>query len=402
MSEPTTWTPRDRIGTETEISGRRAEQQRKHDDRAEERLRRLYGRISIMPIVAPSWLLPLPTAGLIALGVFHAGTAVLALASAFDLPGAHRELRRRVYVMSRSGNDPTDAIPALDDLVASLRNPAVPRPRLLASYENAVDRMQGLIPDHPLSQLEAYGYHPSRPKVYETNDRYRIVDHDSSPDTDPGHWERAMQAIERLRALLRSDDVITVDQVVSTVSTVVPPLRAVLRARRIPTWRIERLQPPIPAMRTDEEDRPVAGVPSRPQTRLGDPVSDAAPPQADAMTPIEDRLNMAASMTAMSLRSMMTAFRSANPSLFMGDDRQAAETLLDDHLPRTIAVFVTADDASVGAEKDEVRADFARSLAFIRDSLSGIMDRHRLAARQTFETQARFVEMKHGPNEITG
>lgn len=392
--------PRNPVFVKAEISARRDDLQRRHDQKAEERLRRLYARMTILPVLLPAWLMPLPTVGMAAMGVLSAGAGILAFVTAFDVPAAHRELRRRVYVMSHDGNDPTDAIPAMDDLIASLRNPAVGRPRLLASYENAVDRLQGLLPDHPLSQMVAYGYHPSRPKVYETNERYTIVDHDSSPDADPGHWEHTMKAMENLRSLLRSEDWITIDDVMSAVSALVPPLRAVLRARGVPTWRIERLQPPIITARTDDDiHHATASAPV--QARPGASAIQTSAPAIDVLTPIEDRLNMGASMTAMSLRSMMTAFRSANPSLFMGDDRQAAETLLDDHLPRTIAIFTVADDASLGAEKDDVRAEFARSLAFIRDSLGGIMDRHRLAARQTFEVQTRFVEAKLGPNGIT-
>lgn len=398
--QPQTMSARDPVIVKAEISARRDQLQQRHDQKAEERLRRLYARMTILPVLLPAWLMPLPPVGLAVMGVLSAGAGILAFVTAFDVPAAHRELRRRVYVMSHDGNDPTDSLPALDDLIASLRNPSVGRPRLLASYENAVDRLQGLLPNHPLAQMVAYGYHPSRPKVYETNERYTIVDHDSYPDADPGHWERAMKAIEDMRSLLRSESWITVDQVMTAVAAVVPPLRAVLRARGVPTWRIERLQPPITAVRTDEDVLHAVG--SDPlQARLGKSAMQPPACTVDVLTPIEDRLNMGASMTAMSLRSMMTAFRSANPSLFMGDDRQAAETLLDDHLPRTIAIFTAADDASLGAEKDDVRAEFARSLAFIRDSLSGIMDRHRLAARQTFEVQARFVETKLGPNGIT-
>jgi hypothetical protein len=390
------------------IESRRWALQDALDKRSAKALKAIRNRMAAVPVMAPAWLLPLPTWAMIGYGVAHAGAIGYAVYQACELPDVLKARRDRVYVLSEKGNDPTDAMEALDDLVACLRAPGTQRARLLASYENAVDRVQGLLPDRPLSQLEAYGYYPSRPRRYLNNDRYEDVDHDKIADSDPSHWERAMKAMETLRALLRSTGMITFREVTDAVSALVPPLRASLRARGIETWRIERLQPPLTQSSIGQAQTPSLDGPVRdatPALRAPEASNDAAPLHVgtpDALTPIEDRLNVGAAMTAMSLRSIITAFRSANPSLFMGDDRQTAETMLDDHLPRTIAAFVIADDAGVGAEKDEVRAEFARSLSFLRDNMSGIMERHRHAARQTFETQTRFVESRHGPNELSG
>lgn len=386
---------------EQNISYRRSRAQSEWNKDVAKRVARTRLLLTPAPLVAAGWLLPVHGAAMLLMAGMQAGSIVLggfAVAQLFELSKRSKE---HVFVMSEEGNDPTGAMDALDDLVASMRNPATGRSRLLASYENAVDRVQALIPDHPLSQAVAYGYFPSRPREYLGNERYKDVDFDREADADASHWERAMIAMEKLRSVLRSSRIITETEVVSAVSALVAPLRAALRARGIPTWRIERSAPSVITAGTLRDGPDDGAIQDRPlPLRLAGAPPAAHVPEEDALTPIETRMNASAQMTAMSLRSMITAFRSANPSLFMGDDRQTAETLLDDHLPRTVAAFVVSDDANVGEDRDAVRAEFARSLSFIRDSMAGIMDRHRLAARQVLETQTRFIEQRHGSGPL--
>lgn len=318
-----------------------------------------------------------------------------------------RDGKAELFVLSDRTNDPTEAVPALDALVEAMRNPRTDARRLVASYENVVDRLQAMIPNEPLSLLVAYGYHPSRPeRTREGSGRTYIVDYDGDKDAD--HWERAMKAIEHFRKLLLRKDPILMREVVKAIGDIVPPLRAVLRNRNVPTWRIERVPPATTTRVAAITNNPmtVATVTTG-DTTANDPYGDddAAPePQTqttepDALTPVESRMNASATMTAMALRSLITSFRAANPSLFHGDDLQTAETMLDSHLPGLVAAFVAADDASVGEVRDAERAKFAKALVFIADAMSDIMQRHARNARDLLATESRFIETRHGAGD---
>lgn len=303
---------------------------------------------------------------------------------------ALRRVGEPVMVMSTEGNDPTGLVPALDALYDALRSPSAGRARILASYDAVVDRMQDLVPGRPLSRLVARGYRPSE----ETDDSDRKLDYDKDPDER--HWERSMEATDRLRALLTSEGWITQRDVLRRVSALVAPLRAVLRARDVPTWRIEYEAPPMTIARDALHDTAPA-VAGPLQTRaVADMRADIPPIAEDAVTAVENRLNATGAMMLASLRPLTTAFRSADPNLFLGDDRGTGESMIESHLPRLVDAFVVADDASSGPERDAVRADFARSLGFLRDSMAGIMERHAQAARENLRVQARFVETRHG------
>jgi hypothetical protein len=373
------------------IEKRRESLQEAHDTAARRRSEECFVFcLAAFPAVI-GWVLQPQGGWALALGAY---TIFAILVTCMSIGFGVAELRRigqRVMVMGAEGNDLTGLIPALDALYDALRSPSAGRGRMLAAYEAVVDRMQELVPGHPLSRLVARGYRPS-----EATDEYdRKLNFDKDPDER--HWERAMKATDALRTLLASDGWILEKDVLKRVSDLVAPLRAVLRARDVPTWRIEYDAPPVSL------ERNASAVPDADSSTA--PVIDAIAPPArvdapsvteDAVTAIEDRLNATGAMTLASLRPLTTAFRSADPNLFLGDDRATGESMIESHLPRLVDAFVVADDASVGPERDAVRADFARSLGFLRDSMAGIMDRHAQAARENLHVQARFVETRHG------
>lgn len=310
--------------------------------------------------------------------------------------------KAELFVLSDRTNDPTEAVPALDALVEAMRNPRTDGRRLVANYENVVDRLQAMIPNEPLSLLVAYGYHPSRPeRTREGSGRTYIVNYDGEKDAD--HWERTMKAIEHFRKLLLRKDPILMREVVKAIGDIVPPLRAVLRNRNVPTWRIERVPPATTTRVAAITNGPTAvaaiasGTATEPDAFTdGDAAPEPQTAEPDALTPVENRMNASATMTAMALRSLITSFRAANPSLFHGDDLQTAETMLDSHLPGLVAAFVAADDASVGEVRDGERARFAKALIFIADAMSDIMQRHARNARDLLATESRFIETRHG------
>ena len=307
-----------------------------------------------------------------------------------------------LLVLVHARNDPFEAVAGVDALFEALRDPGTDGRGTEGAYRTAIERLQRTVPDSPLSRLVARGYFPSRPKEHVGNDQYRVVAHDG--DTDGEHWERAAQALEKLRALLGGDATITQDEVHEAISALVPPLRAVLRPRGVGTWRIERNGPQLAGAGTAAvttlpaapaaAQAPWASAPAT-GTEASAPVP-AAVPEADELTPTDGRLNATGGMAAAAIRAMVPGFRAADPDLFSGDDRRTGETLLDEHLPRLVHAFVVADDLSAGAERDQVRTAFAQSLGFVLDGLSGIMARHAEAARQALMTQSRFIEMRHG------
>lgn len=312
---------------------------------------------------------------------------------------ALKERRKEVFVISETGNDPAGMVQALDSVMDIMRNPQADQRQLVSAYENAVDRMQATIPTRPLSQLIAEGYHPSRPSKFKDGVGSYVLNHDDDPDAD--HWERASEALDKLRRLTLQDDPITTQKMVKCISDVVPPLRAVLRNRDVPTWRIERAPPKkmlTKAATTTHQVRIAHDdTPADAPVEAGRTINPMNEP--DALSPVENRMNASATMTAMALRSLVTSFRSANSSLFHGTDLQTAETMLDEHLPRLVEAFLAADDASEGEARDAERANFARALGFMRDAIADIMERHAKNARDLLATESRFIEMRHGPGD---
>lgn len=379
-------------GGATEIEKRRQTLQDAHDTHKKDRAGGILQLCLVMFPAVFGWVLQ-PQGGWLAVMIGYTIFAVIVTCMAVGFAIAEfGRIGQRVMVMSAEGNDPTGLIPALDTLHETLRSPSSGRARLLAAYEAVVDRMQGLVPAHPLSRLVARGYRPSEA----TDGNNRLLDYDKDPDER--HWERAMEATDALRRLLTSDGWVTEKEVLKRVSDLVAPLRAVLRTRGVPTWRIEYDAPPV-ALAGAESPIPssarieIEGSGSAPAVQ--DMRREPAPPVEDAVTPVENRLNATAAMTIASLRPLTTAFRSADPNLFLGDDRATGESMIESHLPRLVDAFVVADDASSGPERDAVRADFARSLGFMRDSMAGIMERHAQAARENLRVQSRFVETRH-------
>lgn len=327
----------------------------------------------------------------IAFGVPAVAATAFALYAGSQLGKLKAERKLRVYVEGGEGNDATSAIPSLNTLIDELKAPHRDQVSIRKAYDRAVDRLQGLRPDRPLSQCIRYGYYPSRPNERVSENVYRTVDNDAKDGS--WHWERMIEADDVLRRLLTSGDVITEDRVDEALAKLIPPLRAVMRTHRVSTWRIDYM--------------PQTAVPAGPGGDLGDRtdsvVTEPAPvrdhPQ-DVLTPVEGRMNASGTMTAATLRTLVTAFRAADPQLFLGDDRETGEAMLDSHLARLVSAFRVADEASSGDERDQVRVDFARSLAVMRDTLEGIMARHVQAARRLLEDQARFIESRHGEGPL--
>ena len=355
----------------------------------------LHGQENVMLLVASvnlAWFIPTvnqavhpPLTLAMAMASFASLVVIAILMS--EYVKARPALKDSVYVESIRGNDPSDALASLDRLIDALKSPHRDARTMTKLYDQTVQRLQALRPRRPLSQLVRHGYYPSRPQETVATNVYRTVDHDVDDGTK--HWERMVHAADALRAILGSEEVFTEGDVDKALSDLVPPLRAVLRTHGVQTWRIDYLPQPLPAG--------PAGVMMGPSTVEQEAIALEGPePEADVLTPVEQRFNASASMHAAALRTLATAFQGADETLFLGDDRTTGDVMLSQQLPRLVKAFVVADDAEIGEGRDAVRADFARSLAVMRDSLEGIMARHVKAARSVLDDQTLFITRQHG------
>lgn len=382
------------------LDDRRRRDQARHDDEARRISRRFEPGYVVLPttgmLLASFWSVSVAGVALLILVVASLiGTGLLAY---FHFR-ARREIGRPVYVACLEGNDPTDAADALDALLQTLKAPRRDGKVLKGTYSHAVEALQGLRPHRPLGQRIRDGYYPSRPRRFvHGEDGLQTIDNDVKPYE--WHWDRTIEAADGVRMLLRGDGIFTEHALDAALDLLIPPLRAVLRRHGVQTWRIDYMPgggPEAPTLvhfaangagvgEDDEQDRPET------------PRLIAA--QSDALTPAEGRLNASATMHVAGIRTLATAFGNADPSLFLGDDRQTGEITLEIDLPRLVAAFIVADDATQGQERDDVRADFARSLAVTRDTLEAVMARHVAAARSVLQDQARFLEQKHGTSAL--
>jgi hypothetical protein len=380
----------------TPLDDRRRRDQARHDEEALRISRRYEPGYVALPMAGillfSFWSVPVVGVLLLIVAMACAfGTGLLAHAHV----RARREIGRPVYVACLEGNDPTEAADALDALLQALRSPRRDGKALKAAYTHAMEALQGLRPHRPLAQRIRDGYYPSRPTRFVDGEGRQTVDNDLKPYE--WHWDRTIEAADGVRDLLRGSRIVTENALDAALDLLIPPLRAILRRHGIQTWRIDYM-PGVgpdaiviahhPAIVPGDGDRDDGAV----DARLTVP--------GDALTAAEGRLNASATMHVASIRTLATAFGNADPSLFLGDDRQTGEITLEIDLPRLVSAFIVADDATRGQERDDVRADFARSLAVTRDTLEGIMARHVAAARSVLEDQSRFIRQKHGTSAL--
>lgn len=308
--------------------------------------------------------------------------------------------RKPVFVVAAGpGNDSGRVVDKLHRLMEDLRRDDIAASTVQKHYDEAMDAIQTLVPQTPLAHLERDGYYPDWPtRTDDEGDEYQYkLDDDPVED----HWKRVVQASDALGELLKSPGILTMKKVHTAVAELIPPLRAVLRAAGVRTHRIEFLA--IRAVARGAERSASLPAPERTAGRAVPAVIDTTASEMrhkdlddSLLSGVRDRLNASATMTAAMIDTLATSFRAAEPALFAGDDRTTGELLLERHLPQLERAFVVADDASSGEERDAVRAQFARSLATMREQLDGIMERHAAAARDMLRDQARFIDERHG------
>ncbi len=306
-----------------------------------------------------------------------------------QLSAYYRRAEQTLHMPSARSNDPHGAADAVDGLLEELRAAPRHQGRLTRRYEDAVGRLQKLLPDEPLHSLVRRGYYPSRPVVYE-NGQGTYLNKDSAKDHV--HWDRMSVAAADLRTILKSSNLVTHQAVRQAVSELIPPLRAVLRLHGVATHRIEYL-PAKPEIAQTPEEAPAA-LPAPTEHSEPEPMPD------DALTPVEDRLNASATMTISAIRTLELSLRAAEDDLFMGDDLETARRLMTQHVPSLVRSYVVAHDTTQGEERDQVRAEFAQALVIVRDTLSGIMRRHAQEARRRMEDETRFLRMRHGEDPL--
>lgn len=344
------------------------------------------------PVRAAAAATPLVAVPLFLTSLLCAITFVVGL---FQLPDYYGRRARALHLPGEVSNDPYGAVDATDYLVEELRTATRNPRRLAAAYEDAVEKLQKLSPDVPLRALVREGYYPSRPTV-QSNGSITYLDNDAS--APHLQWDRMSAALDDLRSILKSSDVLTRQQVKGAVSRLVPPLRAVLRRHGVDTHRIEYLPPKRPPAE-------ISGETNAAQTALPAPGSAAdpvvEPMPIDALTPVEDRLNASATMAVSSIRTLALSLETAEKDLFAADDLQAGRSLMAQHVPSLVRAYVVAHDASQGEERDQVRAEFAQGLGIVRDTLAGIMRRHAQEARRRMEDETRFLRMRHGEGDAS-
>lgn len=381
------------------LDDRRRRDQARHDEQALRISRRYEPGYVALPmagiLLVSFWSVPVVGVLLLIVAMAAAfGTGLLAHAHL----RARREIGRPVYVACLEGNDPTGAADALDALLEALKSPRQDGKTLKAAYSHAMEALQGLRPHRPLAQRVREGYYPSRPTRLVNGEGRQTIDNDVKPYE--WHWDRTIEAADGVRDLLRGSRIVTEHALDAALDMLIPPLRAILRRHGVQTWRIDYMPGGAPDAIAHHSTNDPATSPDDDGGRIPPETVPRLIAPSDALTAAEGRLNASATMHVASIRTLATAFGNADPTLFLGDDRQTGEITLDIDLPRLVSAFIVADDATQGQERDDVRADFARSLAVTRDTLEGIMARHVAAARSVLEDQSRFLRQKHGTSAL--
>lgn len=321
----------------------------------------------------------MPWAAAVAMGV--GGTMCVV----FTRLCAQTAIRRdsAVYV---PGSTPIDeAVQAVASFLTLYKDPGRTPDGLRAGARTMIERLQA-VSDVPLTGIRRDGYHPFGSTFEDEDLEFQ--------------WEMVHGAMRELWPMYLGQKAATVPDVQKRIAQMVPPLRTILRHASTFDGLIEyggydRAALVAP---TRKEMKAVRG-----QTRSAAPALPCADVAAvpasrseDLFTPVEGDVNAAATMHVATLRTQIAAFEAADPSLFPGTDRQSGRLLVDVHLPDLLKAYRTAHDASQGEERDDVRAQFARTLRTVRDSLDQIMVRHAAEARMALETEARFLESRSG------
>lgn len=277
------------------------------------------------------------------------------------------------------------AIQAVASFLTLYKDPARTPDGLREAARTMIDRLQA-VSDVPLSGIRRDGYHPFG-STYEDEDL-------------EFQWDMVHGAMRELWPMYLGQKEATVPDVQKRIARMVPPLRTILRHANTFDGAIEyggydRTALVAP---TRKELKAVRG--QMPAAAPALPAAEGAatsPARSDDLfTPVEGDINAAATMHVATLRTQIAAFEAADATLFPGTDRQSGRLLVDVHLPDLLKAYRTAHDASQGEERDDVRAQFARTLRTVRDSLDQIMVRHAAEARMALETEARFLESRNG------
>lgn len=312
---------------------------------------------------------------------------------------------RRLPLFVHTGDhthDPYEAVPALMALIDEIKSPVSTPRRRQARFDAACEAMQRTAGNNPLPLLVRRGYYPSRPQQeYEGGSRVAL---NLDKDGPQAHWDRSVEAISHLQILLASnpDEPMTWRRVLKALAEVVPPLRAVSRNAGIDTHVIEYMPDNFSPVATAPaaSAQPARAQPLKPVAPV---VTEDEPEQAfDALTPVEGRMNAAAAMTTATIRMLMLSYNAAEADMFVGDDQNTGRQIVNRQLPALVRLYVISHDAAIGAERDDVRADFARSLAVVRDSLEQIMGRYARNARDIMLTETRYMATRYGDADPLG
>jgi len=297
---------------------------------------------------------------------------------------------RRDSAVYLPGSTPIDeAIQAVAAFLTLYKDPDRTPDGLREAARTMVGRLQN-VSDVPLSGIKRDGYHPFG-KSYEDEDL-------------AFQWDMIHSAMRELWPMHLGQTEATVPDVQARIARMVPPLRTIMRRADIYDAAIEYGGYDRDALvaPTRKELKAIRSVSGSEAPALPAPAADAIPAHRDddLFTPVERDINAAATMHVATLRTQIAAFEAADPSLFPGTDRQSGRLLVDVHLPDLLKAYRTAHDASQGEERDDVRAQFARTLRTVRDSLDQIMVRHAAEARTALETEARFLESRAGDTTL--
>lgn len=323
-------------------------------------------------------------------------TLICFTAAAFMLTKSFRDRRLPLFVPTgQHTHDPYEAVPALLALLDEIKSPVSTPRRRQMHFEAARKALQATAGSNPLSLLVRHGYYPSRPEHSTESGSKVVTNHDQ--DGTHAHWDRAVKAISDLQILLGTDpdQPLTWRQVLKALAQVVPPLRAVCRNAGIDTHLVEYM--PDTFITRNCDARMLEGA--QPLQALPEPVTEMADhteQPLDALSPVEGRMNAAAAMTAATIRTLILSFDAAEADIFVGDDLNTGRQIIDRQMPTLVRLFEISHDAAIGADRDDVRADFARSLMVVRDGLEQIMSRYTRNAREIMLTQTRFMESRYG------
>ena len=369
-----------------------ADLQQAHTTRYAAMAKRLMLGAFVSVVCTMTLCLGLAGQGLLALAALAAGMGsgivLMFMASASS---ANRRGKQMVYVPGSTGIDL--AIQSVTDFLALYKRADRTAEDLNASARIMAARLAD-ISYEPVTGIMRQGYHPN-------GDTYEQESLDFQ-------WDLVQSAIKDLWPIYEGRKPATQNDVQALLVRMVPPLRNILH--RVPIFIPElayggydrqALVPPTRKELKAVRDMPAPPSPtSRGKTDGRRRTKGDTTTPVDVFTPVEQDLNAAALLLVATLRTQIAAFDGADPSLFAGTDQPSGRLLVDVHLPSLLRAYKTAHDASQGEERDDVRAQFARTLRTVGDSLDQIMVRHAAEARRVLDDEARFLESRNGPDNL--